>query len=85
MQTKFNLSSMRYILTIVCMAFLSTMASAQKTPVKKVAKDSVVVSKKKTVKKSASDAEEISATKFRKQPISRQKAPEKLFLKDTTQ
>ena len=76
---------MKYILTIVCLAFLSTMASAQKAPVKKIAKESVVVTKKKTVKKSASDAEEVNAAKFRKQPISRQKAPEKLFLKDTAQ
>ena len=61
------------------------MASAQKAPVKKIDKDSVVVTKKKTVKKSASDAEEVNAAKFREQPISRQKAPEKLFLKDTAQ
>ena len=76
---------MKYILTIICLAFFTTMASAQKAPVKKAAKDSVVVSKKKTVKKSTSDAEEVHAAKFRKQPISKQKAPERLYLKDTTQ
>ena len=76
---------MKYILTIICLAFFTTMASAQKAPVKKAAKDSVIVSKKKTVKKLSSNAEEVNATKFRKQPISKQKAPERLYLKDTAQ
>jgi hypothetical protein len=81
----FGLNSMKYTLTIICLAFLTTMAGAQKTPVKKTVKHSVVVSKKKTVQKSASDAEEVNAAKLRKQPISKQKAPATLYLKDTTQ
>lgn len=78
---------MKYILTFLSFAILMTGAFAQKSPSKKAVKDSAGVAKKHSsqVKKSASEAEEIHAAKMRKQPISKTKAPERLFLKDSLQ